>query len=170
MSIKTNLPEYEKVALINEYQENSRVLEDQISEAKVALKRKKKLLQHKLEQDRDRLATQIRKEKDAIVTKHELDRYRGQEQKRFHQTVSALQKELEKFFKSADFEGYLKHFYTRHQNEIKSVVAPQYLLGFFEGKETQAHKEKIMFEGDYVAYDFSPAVLTPYLVKKFLVR
>ena len=165
-----NIPDYEKISLINEHQESLERLEEQTTQAKAALKAKKKRIQDKLGQDRNRLASQVRKEKDATVTKRELDRFREQEAAEYLETAKSLNKEVGKFLESQEYLEYIVDFYRRHRAQITGVIAPKDVARMLEAEAAASEGDRIVLQTETVDYDFSPAVVRPQVVKKLLVQ
>ena len=165
-----NIPDYEKISLINEYQESIERLEAQITEAEKALKAKKKRIKERLSQDRSRLAAQVKKEKDSIVTKQELDKFREQEASEYAQTLKSYNHEVEKFLDSQEYYNFVRDFYRQHESQITTVVAPKELAKQLDLSKAQADGDRLVFQTADVDYDFTPRHLRAEIVKKLLVQ
>lgn len=166
----TNIPDYAKVTLINDYLESIEKLEKQIVDSEERLVLTKKNVSSKLETDCKRIEYQIKKEKDSLVTKKEIESYRKKESKEYSTLEGVINETITNFVNSDDYIGFLSQFYDTHKDDIVEKVINKELAKKLKLSTFTESTDQILFRTQDVDYDFSNSIISNLIAKYLLTQ
>lgn len=167
--MNSNIPDYKKVSLINEYQESLEKLKVQKIAAQEELERVKKHNSQRLEIEYKRIEDSIKKFKDSETTKQELLDFRTLENSEFKKLVTQVHNDVENFLSSNEFFDYIKDFYNSKKDDITEVIADSEIANRVGIKDYTSSEGEFIIKTKFIDYIFTPSVVKDYVVKKILV-
>ena len=164
----TNIPDYKKIALINQYQEQIESLKEKKVHLQEELAQIKNSLEQRLKSEYSRVEGEIKKSKDSTKTASELDTFRSEEKAEYTKTVAHISSAVDSYLQSQEYYDFVKDFIQKLSDTVIKIEAPEAVT---KGLNVDTEKSKnIIVHTDAIEYDLSPHSIRREIIYTLLVN